>query len=59
MLLFFKLNFNRIELRMKFDISNVKFHLKIYIKLNFEDIEFNIDLDFIKIEFKKKKHFVK
>ena len=53
MLLFFKLNFNRIELQIKFDISNVKFHLKIYIKLDFEDIEFNTDLDFIKIEFRK------
>ena len=42
MLLFFKFNFNIIELQMKFDISNVEFHLKIY-----------IELDFIKIEFKK------
>ena len=38
---------------MKFDISNVEFHLKIYIELDFEDIEFYTDLDFVKIKFKK------
>ena len=38
---------------MKFDISNVEFHLKIYIEFDFEDIEFYIDLDFVKIELKK------
>ena len=38
---------------MKFDISNVKFYLKIYIELDFKDIEFYTDLDFVKIEFKK------
>ena len=64
MLLFFKLNFNRIELQMKFDISNVKFHLKIYIELDFGDNEFYTKfdfnkLDFVKIEFKKQRHFAK
>ena len=48
MLLFFKLNFNKIKLQIKFDIGNVEFHLKIFIELDFEDIEFYIDLDFVK-----------
>ena len=44
---------------MKLDITNVDFHLKIYIELDFENIEFYIELNFDKIEFKKQGHFAK
>ena len=37
---------------MKLNISNVEFHLKIYIELNFEDIKFYTEFDFVKISFK-------
>ena len=44
---------------MKLDITNVEFHLKIYIGLDCEDIELYTELDFVKIEFQKQRHFAK
>ena len=44
---------------MESDITNIEFHLKLYIGLDFENIEFYIELDFVKIEFQKQKYFVK
>ena len=48
--MFLKLNFNKIELQVELDISNIDFYLKIYIE-HFGDIEFYTKLNFIKIEF--------
>ena len=44
---------------MKLNITNVEFHLRIYIKLDFEDIKFYTKLNFVKIEFQKHGHFAK
>ena len=35
---------------MKLIITNIEFHLKIYIELDFEDIKFYTELNFVKIE---------
>ena len=50
MFMFLELNFNKIELLVELDTSDVEFYLKIYIE-HFEDIKFHIELDFVKIEF--------
>ena len=38
---------------MKLIITNIEFHLKIYIELDFKDIELYTEFYFVKIEFKK------